>query len=139
MEYQNLVKSRSIYKWFAIIAVAIILGTAFEYFGLPASHFFGGVVTGMIVAIFKLVENHNISTRLFDAALAVTGVVLGAYFSPSSLGAIAQNFLPIIIISLATLLLSLLMGILLSKISKISLATSLLGMLAGALQISRLI
>ena len=118
-------------RWILIVLSAVGLGTVVELFGLPGSHFFGGMIIGLLVAIFGLAKKGNIPIIVFEGSLAVTGVVLGAYFSPASLGVIAAHIIPILAVSIGTLILSLLLGILLSKVTDIPLPTSLLGMLAG--------
>lgn len=131
MSEQGFLIRNNIFQWVGTGVVAIALGTGVEYFGLPGSHFFGGVIVGIIVALYRLVKKETFPRFVFDASLAVTGVVLGAYFSLDSIKVIATNFIPITIISLGTLAVSLIAGLFLARVTKISRATSLLGMLAG--------
>ena len=114
-----------------MVGAAILIGTIAELFGLPGSHFFGGVIVGLCIAVFNFAKKGNIPKVVFEGALAVTGVVLGTYLTVSSLSNIAANIVPILLISIGTLLLSIAMGLLLTRVTSISLPTALLGMLAG--------
>ncbi len=127
----NLIQQREVLiRWVVALIAAVAIGTVVEYFGLPGAHFFGGVIVGVCIAIFRLAKG-NIPPWAFEGALAVTGVVLGTYVTPASLESVATNIIPVTLISIGTLAISILMGLLLSRVTTISLPTALLGMLAG--------
>jgi membrane AbrB-like protein len=65
------------------------------------------------------------------AAQAVVGVALGAYLQSSSLKAIADSWPPVTLVSAATLALSLGVGVLIARVTRLDMATATLGMVAG--------
>jgi uncharacterized protein len=73
----------------------------------------------------------GVSTGIFRAAQAVTGVSLGVYVQSSSLSAVAHAWLPVAIVSAGTLALSLLSGWALVRTRGLDPPTATLGMVAG--------
>jgi len=67
----------------------------------------------------------------FTTGQAVTGVALGAYVRSSSLSALGDAWLPVTLVSLATLAISVGGGLVLSRTTFVDKATGALGMVAG--------
>ena len=120
-----------LFRLFFVIALAVSLGNLIELFSFPGSHFFGGVIIGIAVALSTYSKKVKLPKLAFDASLAVTGAVLGAYVTHEAINTVVANLVPIIAISLGTLAISIGAGLLLARLTDISLPTSLLGMLAG--------
>jgi membrane AbrB-like protein len=68
---------------------------------------------------------------VFTGALAVAGAVLGTLLDRSSLDAIADAWLPLALVTAATLAISLAAGALLARVTALDLPTAALGMVAG--------
>jgi membrane AbrB-like protein len=62
---------------------------------------------------------------------AVTGVAIGAYVRSSSLSALGHDWLPVTLVSLATLALSVAAGLVLSRVTFVDKPTGALGLVAG--------
>src|SRR5204863_1368438 len=69
--------------------------------------------------------------NVFVAAQAVTGVALGTYLQRSSLHVLADDWLAVALVSLATLALSLAAGAALARLTVLDRPTAALGMIAG--------
>ena len=69
--------------------------------------------------------------HVFRGAQAVAGVSLGAYLESDALRALASSWLPVALVSLATLGLSLLCGEVLARTTPLDPPTAALGMIAG--------
>lgn len=67
----------------------------------------------------------------FVAAQAVTGVALGTYIKSSSLAALGDDWLPVVLVSAATLAVSLAAGVLMARVTGLDRPTAALGMVAG--------
>jgi membrane AbrB-like protein len=73
----------------------------------------------------------EIPAPLFGAAQAAVGVALGAYLQSSSLRALGDDWLPVTLVSAATLAVSLGAGIVTARVTEVDRATAALGMVAG--------
>jgi membrane AbrB-like protein len=97
---------------------------------LPAPALFAGFVGGLL---------HTLGTRSqlrvpplgVSAAQGVVGVEVGLLLRPSTLTTIAADWLPVVLITVATLALSLLAGVLLARWSVLDRRTAALGMISG--------
>jgi membrane AbrB-like protein len=112
-------------------ALAVLaLGAAMGAIGLPSSYLFAALVVGVG---FALVRPGAVSVPGwgFTAGQAVTGVVLGAYLRSSTLSAVASDWLPVTLVSLGTLAVTTLCGIVLARVAPVDRPTASLGMIAG--------
>src|SRR4051812_5689613 len=98
--------------------------------GLPSSFLFGALLLGLVVAI-AWPERLEVPGRAFAAAQAVTGVTLGAYLQSSALQAVGRSWLPVLLASAATLLLSLGAGVVLARFTATDTRTGARGMVPG--------
>jgi uncharacterized protein len=121
---------RALAPWAALAAATGAAGWALGAVGLPSSYLFGALLLGLTVAILWP-ERLEVPPRGFAAAQAVTGVTLGAYLQSSALSAVGRSWLPVLLASAATLLLSIGAGLVLARLTATDSRTAALGMVAG--------
>src|SRR4051812_14406875 len=97
---------------------------------MPSPTLFAALVVGIAVAL-RSPGSFELPRHVFTGAQAVVGVTLGAYLRSSSLSALADSWLPVALVSLATLGLSLACGEVLSRVTGLDPATATLGSIAG--------
>jgi membrane AbrB-like protein len=110
----------------ATAAVGWTLGAA----GLPSSYLFGALLVGIAAALIAP-DGMSVPQPAFTGALAAAGVVLGTLLDSSSLDAIADGWLPLALVTAATLAISLAAGALLARLTALDVPTAALGMVAG--------
>jgi membrane AbrB-like protein len=113
-----------------VVAGAVLLSLALAVLGAPSPTLFGGLVAGLVRALASR-GRVTVPARATAAAQAVIGVTVGALVDPETLGAVASNWLPVLLVTLATLALSLAAGLLLRLQRGISPVTSAFSMIAG--------
>ena len=116
--------------WVAVIAFAWIAGKYGEQFNLPAPHVLVSVVIGLVAASTGLMRR-TVPKHLHTAAQAVTGVIIGTFLNIRALGAAGGSLLPLLAVTLATLVLSLVGGLMLARRTGLDQRTASLGMVAG--------
>lgn len=116
--------------WLALGAAVAIAGAGLGAVGVPSSYLFAALLLAMAVALTRP-GALEVPARVFVGAQAVTGVALGAYLQSSSLEVLADDWLPVALVSAATLLLSLLAGYVLARTTEVDDPTAALGMIAG--------
>src|SRR5215210_1344935 len=121
---------RRLAPWAVLAAATGAAGWALGEAGLPSSYLFAGLLVGLAVAIARP-ERLAVPERAFAAAQAVTGVTLGAYLQSSALSAVGSDWLPVLLASAATLLVSLAAGWALARFTPTDTRTAALGMVAG--------
>jgi membrane AbrB-like protein len=121
---------RRLAPWAALAAAAGAAGWGLGEAGVPSSYLFAGLLVGLAAAIARP-ERFGFPEPLFAAAQAVTGVTLGAYLQGDALTALGGDWLPVLLASLATLLLSLVAGWALARLTPTDTRTAALGMVAG--------
>jgi uncharacterized protein len=112
----------------ALVVAAAAVGL--ERTGLPSPDLFAGLLVGLGYA---LLVRHELRPPgwLGTAAQAVVGVVMGVLVQPETLATLAGYWLPITLITLATLLLTVLAGLLLARFTPVDRTTATFGMIAG--------
>jgi membrane AbrB-like protein len=116
--------------WVVLGAATAALGWALDRIGLPSSYLFAALLIGLAVALARP-ERLAVSSGAFAVAQAVTGVTIGTYLQASSLQAIGHDWLPVALVSGATLLVSIAGGLALARTTGIDAPTAALGMIAG--------
>jgi membrane AbrB-like protein len=111
-------------------AATAVLGWALDRFGLPSSYLFAALLLGLGVALARP-DALEVAPSAFAAAQAVTGVTIGAYLQSSSLRAIGDSWVPVALVSAATLGVSIGAGLLLARLTRLDATTAALGMIAG--------
>ncbi len=118
--------------WLAIAGITWQGGTVLEDLGLPAPHLLTGLLVGLVVALTGLGRvSGSVPPLGYTAAQAVAGVLLGTYFNPASLATLAGSWLPLLVVTLATLAFSVGGGVLLARLTGLDRPTAALGMIAG--------
>ncbi len=116
--------------WIAIAGGVVAGGLALDAVGLPSSYLFAALLLGLAIALARP-DSVALPPVGFRAAQAVAGVTLGAYLQADALEAVAGALAPVLLVSAATLGLSLGAGAILSRTTPLDPPTALLGMIAG--------
>ncbi len=116
--------------WFAIAGGVLAGGVALDAIGLPSSYLFAALLLGLAIALARP-DRVSLTPLAFRAAQAIAGVTLGAYLQTEALRAVAGSLVPVLVVSAATLGLSLGAGAILSRTTPLDPPTALLGMIAG--------
>jgi membrane AbrB-like protein len=116
--------------WVALVALAWIAGKFGERYGLPAPHVMVSVVIGLVVASTGLVRR-TVPKHLHTAAQAVTGIIIGTFLNVHALSTAGGSLLPLLAITVLTLILSLAGGLVLARWTGQDQTTASLGMVAG--------
>jgi membrane AbrB-like protein len=118
------------FAWAVLLAVLVAVSKGFSLAGLPSAVLFAGLVVGIGYAVFgrtPLELPHGAA----HGGQAVIGVTAGLYLRSSTLHAVASHWAPVIFATVSTLVISVVCGLLLSRLSRIDQATSSFGMIAG--------
>lgn len=108
-------------------AVALALDAA----GLDGAFLFAALLVGLAVALLRPRSRAAIPRRAFIAAQATLGAMLGTFLDSSSLSSLADDWLPVAVVSVATLALSVAAGMVLTRTTELDSPTGTLGMVAG--------
>jgi membrane AbrB-like protein len=121
---------RVLLRWLALAAATAVAAVALDRIGLPSASLFAALMVGLAAALLPA-RMPEVSTNVFRVAQAITGVSLGVYVQSSSLQAVADAWLPVALVSAATLGLSLACGWALVRTVGVDPPTAALGMVAG--------
>src|SRR3954466_2928975 len=127
---RGLARTRRLGIWLAIAAGTVAGGLLLDAIGLPSSYLSAALVVGLAIALARPGQL-DVPQHVFRGAQAVAGVSLGAYLESDALRALASSWLPVALVSLATLGLSLLCGAVLARTTPLDPPTAALGMIAG--------
>src|SRR3954465_2778044 len=117
-------------SWLLLAAAVTATSLALDAAGMPSPTLFAALLVGIAVAL-RSSRSFGLPRHVFTGAQAVVGFTLGAYLQSSSLTALADSWLPVTLVSLATLGLSLACGEVLSRVTGLDPATAALGSIAG--------
>lgn len=123
----------SLALWVVIGLLSVFGGTFVEEIGMPAPHLLTGLVAGLVVALTGLARRtHLVLPRVvYLAAQAIAGVLLGTYFSLPALGSVGWALVPLVAVTLFTLVLSVGAGLLVARHTSLDEPTAALEMIAG--------
>jgi membrane AbrB-like protein len=116
--------------WVLPAAATVLTALGLAALGMPSPTLFAALLVGVAAAL-RSPERFGLPRFVFNAAQAVVGVTLGAYLQSSSLSAIADSWLPVTLVSVATLGLSIAAGAILARTTELDPATAALGSIAG--------
>lgn len=108
-------------------------GSAVETVGLPAPHLITGLVVGLALAMTGLARRAGaiLPRIVYLGAQAVAGVLLGTYFSLTALTGTGLALIPLLAVTVLTLLLSVGAGLLVARHTTLDEPTAALGLIAG--------
>jgi hypothetical protein len=114
----------------AVVAAGAAAALLFTVVGLPSPALFGGLLAGLVRALaFR--RRIAVPTPAMAAAQAVVGVSMGSLVDLGTLRALATDWLPVVLVTLGTLLLSLLAGLVLRLQPGINPVTGAFALIAG--------
>jgi membrane AbrB-like protein len=116
--------------WAAVALAVLLVGAACGRAGVPSSYLFSALLVGLAVALGRP-GALAVHPSVFTCAQAAMGVVLGTYLESAQLGALQHTWLPVLLVSLATLALTIAAGLVLARTTGVDSATASLGMVAG--------
>ena len=115
-------------RWIVLILGSLLLSYCFTLGQIPAAPLFAGVMTAIAInSLGGLTYPRHFSR----AGQSILGIAIGLMFTSAALGAISGHWLPILLVTAATLILSLVSGLLFSRWAQIKASTGLLSMTAG--------
>jgi len=98
--------------------------------GLPSSYLFAAMVAGLLFAL-AAPGRLELPDAGFRLGQAITGVAIGTFLSSSTLSGLGRHWLPVLLVSLATLGVTILAGLALARVARLDRPTASLGMVAG--------
>lgn len=117
-------------RWVALAALTVAATLGFAALAVPSAALFAALVVATVVALAGLGPS-AVPRRATSSAQAVIGVVIGLLAQPDTLGAVAAAWLPILLISVVTLLVSMAAGLLMGVQRGVSPLTGMLAQTAG--------
>ena len=111
-------------------AVTFGLGFGLDKAGLPSSYLFSALLVGLAAALL-FGGRATVPPSWFTAGQAITGVAIGAFVRSPALKALAHTWLPVTLISAATLGVCIVGGMLLTRFTALDGPTAQLGSVAG--------
>jgi len=117
--------------WLGLGAATASFALALSAVGFPSPTLFAALVVGLAFALARPQAGLKPPGWSFLAAQAVVGVTLGAYMQSEALSAAAHDWLPVTLVSAATLGISMAAGRVLARYTALDVPTATLGMIAG--------
>jgi membrane AbrB-like protein len=121
---------RAVLRWCAVAAGVVALTVVLDRIGAPTPPLFAGFAAGIAFALLAR-WRLDLPRPATVLAQSVIGVTVGGYLQSSTLSAVASNGFAVVLVCVTTLALSVVFGLLLSKLMPIDQATSSFGMIAG--------
>src|SRR3954452_6402577 len=118
-------------RWLALGALTAAAALGLSAVGMPSPTLFAALVVGLVAGLARPRAALELPPRVFLAAQAVCGVTIGAYLQTAALKSLAGAWLPVLIVSAATLGLSVATGWALARWTELDRPTATLGMIAG--------
>ena len=119
--------------WAVVAVVTLVGGSLVESVGLPAPHLITGLVAGLALALTGLARRTGarLPRLVYLAGQAIAGVLLGTYFSTAALAKTGLALIPLLAVTVATLLLSVGAGLWVARRTDLDEPTAALGLIAG--------
>ena len=113
-----------------LVALTAVGTVALDALAVPSPALFAGLVVAAALALFGVAPT-RVARRATAAAQAVVGVVIGVLARAETLVAVAQHWLPVLVVSIGTLALSMAAGLLLGLRPGVTPLTGMLALTAG--------
>jgi membrane AbrB-like protein len=117
-------------RWALLVATTVPLTLGLGALGVPSPALFAGLIVGTVLALLGA-GPARVPRPATSAAQAVIGVVIGVLARTDTLSAVAANWLPVLLVSLGTLVASMAAGLLLGLQRGVSPLTGMLALTAG--------
>jgi membrane AbrB-like protein len=122
---------RAAAPWIVLVALTAAAAVALAGVGIPSPTLFAALLIGLAAALIRPQAGLTLPSSVFLSAQAVLGVTIGAYLQADALKSLGHAWLPVLVVSAATLWLSIAMGWLLARYTELDRPTATLGMIAG--------
>jgi uncharacterized protein len=122
--------ARPVGAWFALAAATLGGGWLAGRLGLPSGYLFAALLAGLIYAL-ALPGRLSLPSWAFRLGQAVTGVVLGTFLRSSTLTGLGTRWIAVVLVSIATLAVTIAAGVILARVTGLDRPTASLGMIAG--------
>lgn len=116
--------------WALVVAATVGGGWLAGEAGLPSGYMFAAMLVGLCYAIVAP-GRLSMPPAGFSLGQAITGVALGAFLQSSTLTGLGSRWIGVALVSLATLAVTIAVGIALARVTKLDRPTASLGMIAG--------
>lgn len=117
-------------RWLLLAACTLPLTLGFAALSVPSPALFAGLLVATVLALLGRAPT-AVPTAATTAGQAVIGVVIGVLAQPSTLAAIAQDWLPVVLVGVGTLAVSMGAGLLMGLRKGVSPLTGMLSLTAG--------
>ncbi|MGH3137849.1 MAG: AbrB family transcriptional regulator [Gaiellaceae bacterium] len=121
----------NILRWLGVALATFAATIAMSAVELPTPALFAALLIGITYALVAVRRPLDIPSKGLTIGQALIGVAIGTALDASTLGAVASNWFAVSAVTLATLALSLGVGIAIARLAGISQATGTLGLIAG--------
>jgi membrane AbrB-like protein len=98
--------------------------------GLPSGYLFAAMLVGLAYALLAP-GRFRLPRAGFQAGQAVTGVAIGTFLQSGTLTGLGSRWIPVVLVSIATLAVTIAAGLLLARVAGLDRPTASLGMVAG--------
>lgn len=117
-------------RWVAIVAAAVAVGEGGQALGFPAAHLVGSLMLGVLLALSNVIRD-QVPRRVNLTTQSLLGLSMGTYVTASAVSRLAQSALPLLAVTVATVVVSLGIAIVATRVGRIGRATAALGMMPG--------
>jgi membrane AbrB-like protein len=117
-------------RWIFAGVVTIAGGWLAGRAGLPSAYLFVAMLVGLGYALARP-GRFELPEWTFRAAQAITGVAIGSFLQSSTLTGLGSRWIPVVLVSAATLGLTIAAGLVLARFAPLDRPTASLGMVAG--------
>jgi uncharacterized protein len=121
----------SVRRWLGVALATVAATIAIGAVGLPTPALFAALLIGIAYALIAARRPLEVPVSGLTIGQALIGVALGAELDASTLHAVASSWLGVSAVTLATLALSLGVGIAIARLTGICQTTGTLGLIAG--------
>ncbi len=118
-------------RWLLVGATTLAASIAVAAAGLPSQALLGALAVGIAYSLSAGRRPLQTPGWALTAAQTLLGVTIGGQLKSSTLQAILGDWAPIVLVSVATIVVSILAGLSLSRLTSVDRPTALLGMIAG--------